>query len=74
MTEPRQKYQPDSDDPAEMQISTGEERLIQTIRRGIRGAGRRPYMVTVIYTEGLWQIWPGVPGGTVKDKDLTPDE
>jgi hypothetical protein len=67
MTEPKPRY-PDND-TAELIISTGEERLLQTIRRGIRGAGRRPYVATIVVTDGLWQVWTGQPAGTVKDSD-----
>lgn len=73
MSEPPPKYKTD-DEPAELIISTGEERLLQTIRRGIRGAGRKPYVATVVVTDGIWQVWTGTPAGTVKDKHLTPDD
>jgi hypothetical protein len=66
MTEPKPKYQPK--DTAELTISTGEERLLQTLRRGIRGAGRRPYVATIVVTDGLWQVWTGQPAGTVQNE------
>jgi hypothetical protein len=69
MTEPKPKYRT-PDDTAELIISTGEERLLQTIRKGIRGAGRRPYVATVVVTDGIWQVWAGTPAGTVKDDDM----
>ena len=72
MTEPKPKY--DTDKPAELVISTGEERLLMTLRRGIRGAGRRPYVLTVVATGDVLQLWGGVPAGDIRDRKLTGDD
>jgi hypothetical protein len=72
VTKPKPKYQ--HKDTAELAISAGEEKLLRTLRRGIRGAGRRPYVLTVVATGDVLQLWGGVPAGDIRDRKLTSDD
>jgi hypothetical protein len=49
-----------------IELSEGEEKLVQQIRQWANESGTRPMVATVLYTNGIWQIWQGVPRGTLK--------
>lgn len=56
----------DKDKPPEIELSEGEQKIVQQIRQWADEAAPRPMVATVMITNGIWQIWQGVPRGTKK--------
>lgn len=49
-----------------LELSKAEQKLVKQMRRWQDESGTAPMLATFVCVDGIWQIWQGVPRGTMK--------